>query len=120
MHRLFSVVFAVGIAAISAAQAMPAARLVPPPPGLTVPVASGCGLGVRRGPYDGCTPIYHAHGAYYRGYRRGYVRGYRDGYYDGPYVHYSDNGGAIAVDRGFCGFGSYLSCSQGLCWRFCY
>jgi hypothetical protein len=27
---------------------------------LIVPVASGCGLGVRRGPFEQCDPIYYA------------------------------------------------------------
>jgi hypothetical protein len=26
----------------------------------------------------------------------------------------------IAADRGFCGFGFYLSCAYGTCWRLCY
>ena len=30
------------------------------------------------------------------------------------------HGGVIKLDKGFCGFGSYLACTQGTCWRFCY
>ena len=126
MNKLLSLVVVAGmsIAAIEAAQAIPVVRLEPPQAGLTIPVGSGCGLGVHRGPDDGCIPIYGVYrghyGFYYRGYRRAYDHGYRDGYDDGPYVRYSDDGGIIAVDKGFCGFGSFLSCSHGLCWRFCY
>ena len=40
---------------ISTARAMPLDRLQA---GLLIPVASGCGLGVRRGPLDRCDPIY--------------------------------------------------------------
>ena len=29
-------------------------------------------------------------------------------------------GGVIELDKGFCGFGSYLACTNGTCWRFCY
>jgi len=90
----------------------------------TVQVGYGCGLGVRRGPLGACTPVYlyGAYGPYYRGYARGYARGYHDGRRDAayPYVRYDGAGDVIAVDRGFCGFGSYLSCSYGTCWRFCY
>jgi hypothetical protein len=134
MNKLLSLVFVVGINlfGLAAAQAITVVPFGPPQVGLTIPVTSGCGIGVRRGPFDGCTPIYGVYGGYYgghyrgyylgyhRGYRRGYYRGYRDAYYDGPYVRYHDDGGVIAVDKGFCGFGSYLACSHGSCWRFCY
>jgi hypothetical protein len=124
MHKLLSLVFVfvVGISTveIGAAQAIPVVRFGPAQIGLTIPVASGCGMGVHRG----CTPIYGVYsgyyGGHYRGYRRGYHRDYRKSYYDGHYVRYHDNGGVIAVDKGFCGFGSYLACTHGLCWRFCY
>ena len=29
-------------------------------------------------------------------------------------------GGVIESDKGFCGLGSYLACTQGTCWRLCY
>jgi hypothetical protein len=93
---------------------------------LTVRVGYECGLGVHRAPLGACVPVYVYRGydPYYRGYVRGYYRGYRRGYYEGrrdayyPYVRYVP-GDVIAVDRGVCGFGSYLSCSYGTCWRFC-
>jgi hypothetical protein len=55
--------------------------------------ASGCGLGVRRGPDFDCAPVYSEH-RHRRAYWRGYGDGYRQGYYDGytaatqPYVTY--------------------------------
>jgi hypothetical protein len=67
-------------------------------PAVSVPVASGCGLGVRRGPFDGCETIY-------------------DGNYAGigqnPYNHYY-----VGFARGgFCaGRGTHLACNTfGLC-----
>jgi hypothetical protein len=39
-----------------------------------VTVSSGCGLGVRRGPFDRCDPFYYA----------GYGSSYRNAYYIGP------------------------------------
>ena len=83
----------------SAADAMPVERL-----GAAValtPVSSGCGLGVRRGPYDGCYPVY--------GYIAGYYRGHRNPYYAGP------------VTRGVCGGrGTHLACNYfGICWVAC-
>ncbi|MFZ1951709.1 MAG: hypothetical protein WB390_01825 [Pseudolabrys sp.] len=83
---------------ISAAEAMP---LYQPSANVIVPVASGCGLGVHRGPYDGCYPIY--------GYYAGYDRGYRNNYYTG------------FVSRGVCsGRGTHLACNfYGTCWVAC-
>jgi hypothetical protein len=115
MNKLLSLIFVIGISIVSVAAAQ----------------AGGCG--VHRGLYYGCTPVYGVHsgynGGYYRGYRRGYYRGYRVGHYGGHYLHHRhirypyvryDSGDVIAVDKGFCGFGSYLACTQGTCWRFCY
>jgi hypothetical protein len=59
-------------------QAMPVAPM--PAPAVTILVASGCGLGVHRGPYDGCEIIYdgnyavvrrNAYNPYYVGFYRG-------------------------------------------------
>lgn len=90
----------------------------------TVQLSYGCGLGVHRGPLGACTPVYlyGGYGPYYRGYVRGYARGYHDGRRDAayPYVRYDGAGDVIAVDRRFCGFGLYLTCSYGTCWRVCY
>ena len=84
--------------AASAADAMP---LFHAQANVMVPVASGCGLGVHRGPYDGCDPIY--------GYYAGYDRGYRNNYYTG------------FVSRGVCsGRGTHLACNFfGTCWVAC-
>lgn len=90
---IFAVVFVFGIAP---AGAMPVDRLQA---GVIIPVASGCGIGVHRGPFDGCYPIYYA----------GYDRGYRNPYYAGP------------VNRGVCGGrGTHLACNiYGICWVAC-
>ncbi len=110
---------------------MPVTALVPLQDGLTIRVGSGCGIGVHRGSFDGCAPIYGGYDGYdepylayregyHRGYHRGYYRGYHDAHYDGPYVRYYYHGDVVVVDRGLCGFGSYLSCGYGTCWRYCY
>jgi hypothetical protein len=64
-----------------------------------IPIASGCGLGVRRGPFDRCDPIYYV----------GYGSPYRNAYYIGP------------VTGGVCGGrGTHLACnSYGICWAAC-
>ncbi|MGB8395537.1 MAG: hypothetical protein WCE27_18225, partial [Pseudolabrys sp.] len=41
---------------------------------LIVPVASGCGLGVRRGPFEQCDPIHYA------GYGSSYLNNYYTGF----------------------------------------
>ena len=89
----------------------------PKQPVQTVQLSYGRGLGVRRGPLGACTPVYLYEGfdPYYRGYVRGYHDGRRGAAY--PCVRYDGGGDVIAVDRGFCAFGSYLSCSYGTCWR---
>jgi hypothetical protein len=58
---LFVFAFVFGI---SAAKAMPLRQA---PANLIVPIASGCGFGVHRSPYDGCYPVL----GYYAGYLRG-------------------------------------------------
>lgn len=82
---------------------------------LIVPISSGCGIGVHRGPYDGCNAIYDGYyRAHYRAYYRGYYDGYRDGFYDG-------SGGALMVDQGACsGRRVYRVCNiYGTCWATC-
>ena len=122
--RLTVIVIAFAVLVGSAALGAPVAPIRTAHLGHTVPVGYGCGLGVRRGPLGACTPVYMYGG--YDPYIRGYVRGYARGYYEGrrdaeyPYVRYYGTGDVVAVDRGFCGFASYLSCSHGTCWRFCY
>jgi hypothetical protein len=66
---------------------------------LIVPVASGCGLGVRRGPFEQCDPIYYA----------GCGSSYLNNYYTG------------FVTRGVCsGRGTHLACNvYGICWVAC-
>jgi hypothetical protein len=115
MGKLLSFVFGISISivGVAGAQAMPFhsanAEFI-------IPVASGCGIGVHRGPYDGCEPIY---GGYYRSsyrsYDRGYYRGYYDGYYHGP-------GRSLIVDQGACsGRGMYRVCNvYGECRAACY
>jgi hypothetical protein len=94
---LCSVVLSFGV--FAAAHAMPLAPIRSSAE-LYVPVASGCGLGVHRGPYDGCYPLY----PFYAGYS-----GYRNPYYVGP------------VSGGVCGGrGTHLSCDYyGFCWVAC-
>ena len=83
---------------ISTARAMPQDPLQA---GLLIPVASGCGLGVQRGPLDGCYPVY--------GYYAGYGGGYRNNYYTG-----FNNGGVCR------GRGTHLACNPyGICWVAC-
>jgi hypothetical protein len=87
---------------------------------VAIPISSGCGLGVRRGPFDGCNVIYgsyYRYGGGYRAYRHGYVRGYDDGYRDGYY----DGSGALMVDQGACsGRQMYPVCNiYGRCWAAC-
>jgi hypothetical protein len=128
MIKLLSLIFVLLILCAATVQAMPVAPLVPVQTGLTVHVSSGCGLGVRRGPLGQCIPVYDGNGneVYCRAYRRGYYRSYRQDYYHGyraanyPYVSHVNDTGVIVVDKGVCGFGSYLSCAYGTCWRFCY
>jgi hypothetical protein len=64
-----------------------------------VTVSSGCGLGVRRGPFDRCDPFYYA----------GYGSSYRNAYYIGP------------VSGGVCaGRGAHIACNRyGICWVAC-
>jgi hypothetical protein len=91
--------FAFVVAGIAAAQAMPLHRVQGSD--LIISVASGCGLGVHRGRYDGCYPVYSYYADYYRGYR--------NAYYAGP------------VSGGVCGGrGTHLACNYyGMCWVAC-
>ena len=91
MKKRLTLVFVVGIFCTVNAHAMPVAAISPTQTGLTFTVSSGCGIGVHRGPFDGCDPVYvydGYYGAYSRGYRLGYYRGYRRGYYRGYYDAY--------------------------------
>jgi hypothetical protein len=99
MKRLGFFIFAFVVAGIVSAQAMP---LVRTQPDLIVLVASGCGLGVHRGPLDGCTPIND-------GYFARYYRGSRNAYYVGP------------VTGGVCGGrGTHIACNYyEICWVAC-
>jgi len=111
MGKILSVVFGISIAGIAAADAMPFHSA---PAGLVIQVASGCGIGVDRGPYGECKPIYRGYD-----YSRGYYRGYRHGYYDG----YSDgSGGSRLVNQGGCsGRDMVRVCNvHGVCWAACY
>jgi hypothetical protein len=130
MNKLLSLVFVLVISCVSSAHAMPVVALASAQTELAVQVGSGCGLGVRRGPFNGCDPVYvydgNGNGAFHRAYWRGFYRGYRQGHYRGyrhakyPYVRRPNVTGVVIVDRGICGFGSYLVCAYGTCWRRCY
>ncbi|HYC16914.1 MAG TPA: hypothetical protein VEC94_06900 [Pseudolabrys sp.] len=94
MKVLYFVLFILAlIFTVTDARAMP--LRLPPQANLIIPVASGCGLGVHRGPYDGCYPIYGV--------------GYPSSYYTG------------FVSRGVCGGrGTHLACNvYGTCWVAC-
>ena len=79
------------------AKAMPLQQLQS---NLIIPAASGCGLGVHRGPLDGCFPIQISPGD---------TPPYRTNYYVGY------------VSRGVCeGRGTHVACNRfGLCWVAC-
>ena len=95
MNKLLSLAFilSITIAGVAAAQ------------------AGGCGIGVHRGPYNGCSPVYDD---YYNGYYQRYYEGYHDAYY-------GDYGPSRIVETGLCwGRGTHRVCnSLGLCWRAC-
>ena len=64
MKRYLLAVLAACVATGAAiAEAMPLASIAAP--ALSIPVASGCGLCVHRGPFDGCELVY---GGAYPGY----------------------------------------------------
>jgi hypothetical protein len=48
-----------GLAAMTASQAMPLASLDQASSANTIQVAGGCGPGWHRGPYGGCRPLYN-------------------------------------------------------------
>ncbi|MDI3469941.1 MAG: hypothetical protein OJF62_002004 [Pseudolabrys sp.] len=114
MKKLLSLLFALGVVGGSAAYGTPIVPLNAAHTSLATHVGYRCGL------FGACAPvyIYGGHDLYYQGYRRGYYDGYRDASY--PYVRYHYTRDVIAADRGFCGFGFYLSCAYGTCWRLCY
>jgi hypothetical protein len=102
------------VAGVAAAPAMPL-HPASAPSELIIPVGSGCGLGVRRGPYGECNVIYGGHySARDRAYHRGYYDGYRQGYYDGT-------GRSLMVDQGACsGYRMVRVCNiYGSCWAAC-
>ncbi len=95
--------------------AEPAMYFRPKQAELIIPVGSGCGIGVHRGPFDGCNVVY---GGYYSAYARGYYHGYRDGFRDG---YYEGAVGPLMVDQGACsGRRMYRVCDvYGTCWASC-
>jgi hypothetical protein len=122
----------ISFAGVHTAAAAPIAP-ISPQFALTVPVGDGCGLGVRRGPFFDCAPVYVYGGYYhgyrrpyvrssYRGYRRGYSRGYRDayyGYYGGYPGAYDQNHGYALENFVNCILGpsaSACGCRWGLCY----
>jgi hypothetical protein len=106
MNKLLSFVFGIGVSVLSVAAAQ-AMSFHPVHAGFVIPVGSGCGIGVYRGPYDRCDPIYG-------GYYSSYYRGYYDGYYHSP-------GRSRLVDQGACsGRRLYRVCNvYGECWAVC-
>lgn len=114
MNKLLSLVFALSISCLTTVHAMPVSLLGSVPTGL-IHVSHRCGIGVLGVPLSGCAPAY-----VYGGYYSDYYRGYHHARHDFPYVRLSGRDGVIVVDKGVCGFGSYLSCAYGGCWRFCY
>jgi hypothetical protein len=95
---------AVGLPALTA-QAMPLGNNRTQA-NLIVPVASGCGIGVHRGPYNGCRPIYRD---YYNGYYNGQLEGYYKGFHD---ACYGDYGSSYVVETGRCwGRGTHRVCN---------
>jgi len=116
MGKLLSFVVAFSIVCVAATQAMP---FNPAHSRLIISVSSGCGIGVHRGPYGGCDPIYGGYyRSYYGGYYRSYYRGYYDGFYDG---FYRGPGRSLMVDQGACsGRRMYRVCNvYGRCWAVC-
>jgi hypothetical protein len=103
---------------------------------------AGCGLGVRRGPDDDCTPVRPwrgARSAYFHGYNDGYVwhgarsayfHGYNDGYVDGyhqgvastalPYAGYVRTYPLYLPSIRSCGLNYSYSCSFGVCAARCW
>jgi hypothetical protein len=87
-------------------RAMPVAGPIAAP-ALGIRVASGCGLGVHRGPFDGCETVYDGNYA-------GSGRRYFNHYYVGQYFVGSDRGGYCS------GRGTHLACNSfGLCLVVC-
>jgi hypothetical protein len=84
---------------------------------------NGCGIGVHRGPYNDCLPIYPPVYRKRYVYPRGYYQGYREGYYQGdivrlqPYASYYRTPYLFGRD---CGLGYDISCFLGICWRRCW
>jgi hypothetical protein len=120
MGKLLAFVLTIASAGLStsAVQAIPLGSNRPHI-SLIVPVGGGCGIGVHRGPYDGCMPIY---GGYHNGYYDGYYDGHLEGYYEGAHdAYYGTYGPSGVVETGLCwGRGTHRVCNAfGLCWRAC-
>lgn len=111
MNKLLPLIFALGTFLAASAHAMPIAPLSSTQARLTIQVGYGygCAVGIYRGFFGRCVPVYV--------YRRGYCK---RRHYDYPYVRYSGDTGVVMANKGACAFGSYLSCGHGTCWRFCY
>ncbi len=59
MNKLVSIVFAAGLALLTAnAQAMPLAAIDASNGAVIIQVAQGCGPGGHRGPFGHCRPLY--------------------------------------------------------------
>ena len=112
MSKFISFVFALSIVCVSAADAMPFHTA---PTASIILVGSGCGIGVNRGPYDGCDAIYWGQPRNNFYSYRSFEHGYENGYYYGPRR-------SLLVDQGQCsGRGIYRVCNvYGTCWAHCY
>lgn len=110
MNKLvsFAVAFGISIVSFAGAQAMPFHLTQTE---LVIPIASACGFGGNRGPYNDCQSV---DSASYAGYYGGYYRGYARGFYVG-----SDH--SRLVNQGACsGRGMYRVCNiYGVCWAAC-
>lgn len=68
---------------MATAHAMPLAAHITVDKDLLTSVGSGCGLGVNRGPFDGCIPYYPLY-PIYPAYSGNYLKAYS---YRGPAPH---------------------------------
>lgn len=120
MKKLLPLILALGIFSGSAAHGMPVAALgsAQATPIFQVGWGNGpwvCGPRLPGSLFGQWVTGYIYVPGCYRGYSR---RNAAHRISDFPYVSHLP-GNVIHVDKGACGFGSFLSCTHGLCYRFC-